>query len=68
MHYWGVLPAAGTGRRFGGALPKQYAPLAGLTVLEWSLQPLLGDARFTSAMTDIWLSIRDASGSLTGAA
>ncbi len=45
MRYWGVLPAAGTGRRFGGALPKQYAPLAGLTVLEWSLHPLLSDAR-----------------------
>ena len=45
MQYWGVLPAAGTGRRFGSALPKQYAPLAGRTVIEWSLQPLLRDSR-----------------------
>lgn len=45
MHYWGVLPAAGTGRRFGTALPKQYAALAGRTVIEWSLQPLLSDPR-----------------------
>ena len=45
MQYWGVLPAAGTGQRFGSPLPKQYAPLAGRTVIEWSLQPLLADAR-----------------------
>ena len=45
MQYWGVLPAAGTGRRFGGTLPKQYAPLVGRTVIEWSLQPLLTDVR-----------------------
>jgi 2-C-methyl-D-erythritol 4-phosphate cytidylyltransferase len=45
MQYWVVLPAAGTGRRFGTELPKQYAPLAGRTVIEWSLQPFLQDLR-----------------------
>jgi 2-C-methyl-D-erythritol 4-phosphate cytidylyltransferase len=45
MQYWVVLPAAGTGRRFGSELPKQYAPLAGRTVIEWSLQPFLQDLR-----------------------
>jgi len=39
-----VVPAAGRGERFAAegaaALPKQYAPLAGATVLEWSLRAL----------------------------
>jgi 2-C-methyl-D-erythritol 4-phosphate cytidylyltransferase len=45
MRYWLVMPAAGTGSRFGGSLPKQYAPLAGRTVIEWALAPFLQDAR-----------------------
>ncbi|MCU1497879.1 MAG: ispD [Acidimicrobiales bacterium] len=32
---WVVIVAAGTGRRFGGA--KQYSPLAGRRVLDWSI-------------------------------
>ena len=32
---WVVVVAAGTGQRFGGA--KQYAPLAGRRVLDWSI-------------------------------
>jgi 2-C-methyl-D-erythritol 4-phosphate cytidylyltransferase len=39
--YWVVLPAAGSGSRMHGAIPKQYLPLAGRTVIEWSLQALL---------------------------
>lgn len=40
--FWAIVPAAGAGRRMGeGAVPKQYLPLAGRTVIEWSLQPLL---------------------------
>jgi 2-C-methyl-D-erythritol 4-phosphate cytidylyltransferase len=45
LRYFLVMPAAGTGRRFGGALPKQYAPLRGRTVIEWSLAPFLRDER-----------------------
>jgi 2-C-methyl-D-erythritol 4-phosphate cytidylyltransferase len=45
MRYWLVMPAAGTGRRFGGEAPKQYAPLEGRTVIEWALAPFLADAR-----------------------
>lgn len=45
MHYWVVMPAAGAGRRFGAELPKQYAPLAGRSVIEWALQPFLQDSR-----------------------
>jgi 2-C-methyl-D-erythritol 4-phosphate cytidylyltransferase / 2-C-methyl-D-erythritol 2,4-cyclodiphosphate synthase len=58
--FWAVVPAAGRGERFDAApgaaapgaaapgasrLPKQYAPLAGATVLEWSLRPLLREPR-----------------------
>ena len=45
MRYWLVMPAAGSGRRFGGVTPKQYAPLLDRTVIEWALAPFLGDAR-----------------------
>ncbi|MCC7461338.1 MAG: 2-C-methyl-D-erythritol 4-phosphate cytidylyltransferase [Gammaproteobacteria bacterium] len=45
MHYGLVMPAAGSGRRFGAGTPKQYAPLAGSTVLECALAPFLADAR-----------------------
>lgn len=42
--YWLVMPAAGSGRRMGeAALPKQYLPLAGRTVIEHALAPFLAD-------------------------
>lgn len=41
--YWLLMPAAGTGSRFGGPIPKQHLPLAAATVLEHSLQPFLAD-------------------------
>jgi 2-C-methyl-D-erythritol 4-phosphate cytidylyltransferase len=43
--YWLVMPAAGSGTRFGGEIPKQHAPLAGSTVLQASLQLFLADSR-----------------------
>ena len=45
MRYWLVMPAAGSGSRFAADGPKQYAPLAGRTVIEWALTPFLADAR-----------------------
>jgi len=39
--FWAVLPAAGTGSRMGGELPKQYLQVAGATLLEHSLRALL---------------------------
>lgn len=39
--YWALIPAAGGGRRMGGALAKQYLPLHGRSVLEWSVQVFL---------------------------
>lgn len=39
--YWAVLPAAGGGSRMGLAKPKQYLPLRGRALIEWSLAPFL---------------------------
>jgi 2-C-methyl-D-erythritol 4-phosphate cytidylyltransferase len=42
LRFWAVIPAAGSGRRMSGApKPKKYLPLAGRTVIEWALDPLL---------------------------
>ncbi len=41
--YWLVMPAAGTGSRMGATIPKQYLPLAGHQVIDWSLQPFVED-------------------------
>lgn len=53
MKYWLVVPAAGSGRRFQGDIPKQYAPLSGRSVIEWALAPFLGDSRCEHAMVVI---------------
>jgi 2-C-methyl-D-erythritol 4-phosphate cytidylyltransferase / 2-C-methyl-D-erythritol 2,4-cyclodiphosphate synthase len=45
---WAIVPAAGRGERFSASsssLPKQYTPLLGRTVLEWSLRVLLAEPR-----------------------
>jgi 2-C-methyl-D-erythritol 4-phosphate cytidylyltransferase len=38
---YAIVPAAGSGQRFGGPIPKQYLPLSNMTVIEHSLQRLL---------------------------
>lgn len=43
--FWVIVPAAGSARRMGAAVPKQYLPLAGRTVIEWSLAPFLAHQR-----------------------
>jgi len=53
MRYWLVMPAAGAGQRFGGGLPKQYAPLEGRTVIEWALAPFIADARCAQAVVAV---------------
>jgi 2-C-methyl-D-erythritol 4-phosphate cytidylyltransferase len=45
LRYRLVMPAAGSSQRFGQELPKQYMPVAGRTVIEWSLAPFLADPR-----------------------
>jgi len=42
---WGLIPAAGSGRRMGSELPKQYLQITGSSVLEWSYRALAADAR-----------------------
>ncbi len=39
--YWAVIPAAGGGSRMGLNRPKQYLPLRGRSLIEWSLAPFL---------------------------
>jgi 2-C-methyl-D-erythritol 4-phosphate cytidylyltransferase len=39
--FWVVLPAAGSARRMGGDVPKQYLPIGGRAVIELALQPFL---------------------------
>jgi 2-C-methyl-D-erythritol 4-phosphate cytidylyltransferase len=53
VRYWLVMPAAGSGRRFGHPLPKQYAPLCGRTVIEWALAPFIADARCAGTVVAI---------------
>ena len=38
---WAVVPAAGSGRRLGGEIPKQYREVAGLPLMEHTLRALL---------------------------
>jgi 2-C-methyl-D-erythritol 4-phosphate cytidylyltransferase len=41
---WTIVPAAGVGSRMGKSIPKQYLELAGLTILERSIQRLFSCA------------------------
>ena len=50
---YAVVPAAGTGRRMGVALPKQYLELAGRTVLEHTLWRLASHPRITEVVVAI---------------
>src|SRR4051812_14838300 len=43
MRYFVVIPAAGSGRRFAAAVPKQYATLGSSTVIEHALAPFEAD-------------------------
>ena len=43
MRYYLVIPAAGSGRRFSSAQPKQYAPLGSSTVIEQALSTFEAD-------------------------
>jgi 2-C-methyl-D-erythritol 4-phosphate cytidylyltransferase len=43
--FWVVIPAAGSGRRMGGAeRPKQYLSIAGRALIEWAVAPFLRHA------------------------
>jgi 2-C-methyl-D-erythritol 4-phosphate cytidylyltransferase len=65
--YWAVIPAAGAGRRMGGAIPKQYLPLAGRLVIEHTLArfvehpKIAGIVVAVDASDDHWPSLKLAS-------
>lgn len=39
--FWAIVPAAGIGRRMGGAIPKQYLPLCGRAVIDHVIERIL---------------------------
>ena len=41
MTYWGIIPAAGVGKRFNPNTVKQYTKINGKTLLELSINSLL---------------------------
>jgi 2-C-methyl-D-erythritol 4-phosphate cytidylyltransferase len=43
--FFGLIPAAGSGARFGGGLPKQYAEIEGRSLLWFAVRALLADPR-----------------------
>lgn len=47
---WAVVPAAGSGSRFGGDVPKQYLEIAGQSLIAHALDVLLSDPRVRGAM------------------
>ncbi len=47
---WCVVPAAGRGARFGGAIPKQYLPLAGKPLILHTLERLAAHPRIAGLM------------------
>src|SRR5690606_4232412 len=46
---WALLPAAGSGRRFGGGVPKQYLHAAGKPLIGQALESLLSHAAIAGA-------------------
>ncbi|MGI9279091.1 MAG: 2-C-methyl-D-erythritol 4-phosphate cytidylyltransferase [Endozoicomonas sp.] len=40
--FWAIVPAAGVGRRMGSEIPKQYLEIHGRTLMEHTLERLLG--------------------------
>jgi 2-C-methyl-D-erythritol 4-phosphate cytidylyltransferase len=46
--FWGIVPAAGAGRRMGGPRPKQYLEILGKPVLQHTLERLLAVDEFAA--------------------
>ena len=53
IKYWGIVPAAGVGKRMQADRPKQYLPLNGVTVIEQSLMRLLQVQQFAAVVVAI---------------
>ena len=48
--FWGIVPAAGAGRRMGTEIPKQYLEVAGKPILQHALEHLLRVPRLSAVM------------------
>jgi len=48
--YWCVIPAAGSGSRLGGTLPKQYLPVLGRALLERTMERIASHPRIAGLM------------------
>jgi len=52
MRIAAILVAAGSGSRFGGALPKQFAPIGGKPVIRWAAEALAHHATLIQPVGD----------------
>jgi 2-C-methyl-D-erythritol 4-phosphate cytidylyltransferase len=64
VSYYAIVPAAGTGARFGGETPKQYQLLAGRPLIYYSLaalcrQPRIARVWVVLAADDTWWRLHD---------
>ncbi len=50
MQYWAIIPATGVGNRMQADRPKQYLTLQGKTILEYTLDKLLGHPAVSGAV------------------
>ncbi len=48
--FWGIVPAAGVGKRMGADVPKQYLPVRGKPVLQHTLERLLSVERLSAVV------------------
>ena len=53
MHVTAIIAAGGRGARFGGALPKQFLPLAGRPILQRSIDAFARHARITDVIVAV---------------
>jgi 2-C-methyl-D-erythritol 4-phosphate cytidylyltransferase len=51
--YWVIIPAAGTGQRFGSQIPKQYLPLNGKPLIEHTIAKFLYHPRIEKIVVAI---------------
>jgi 2-C-methyl-D-erythritol 4-phosphate cytidylyltransferase len=57
--YFAVIPAAGSGSRFGAPLPKQYLKINGLPLIRHTVEALLADARIARVVVVLSPEDRD---------
>lgn len=63
---WAVVPAAGSGRRMGAAIAKQYLPLLGRPLLAHALAPLLACSRLSAIVLCVAPDDREWRGAVDG--